>query len=74
MILMRKTPGLIGLIAASFVASANAAEGGWPQYAGEAGGDRYSALDQINRGNVAGLEVAWSYRSSRVRLLTGLSR
>jgi len=50
---------LIGGIAAIAVAD----EGGWPQYGGESGGGRYSKLDQINLENVAGLELAWSYRT-----------
>ena len=40
-----------------------AADGGWPQYAGEPGGDRYSSLTQINRDNVKELELAWSFRT-----------
>lgn len=40
-----------------------AADKGWPQYAGEPGGDRYSSLTQINRENVQQLELAWSYRT-----------
>jgi quinoprotein glucose dehydrogenase len=35
----------------------------WPHYGGGAGGTRYSPLDEINRGNVANLEVAWTYRT-----------
>lgn len=35
----------------------------WPHYGGDAGGTRYSALDQINRENVADLEIAWTYRT-----------
>ncbi|NND53896.1 MAG: hypothetical protein HKN56_02870, partial [Gammaproteobacteria bacterium] len=35
----------------------------WPTYGGHEGGGRYSALDQINRDNVADLDVAWSYRT-----------
>lgn len=33
----------------------------WPVYGGTSKGDRYSALKQINRGNVSQLQVAWSY-------------
>jgi quinoprotein glucose dehydrogenase len=40
-----------------------AAEGDWPIYAGDAGGQRYSGLDQITRANVAKLEVAWQIRT-----------
>lgn len=35
----------------------------WHRSHGDAGGARYSALDQIHRGNVANLQVAWTYRS-----------
>lgn len=35
----------------------------WTVSHGDAGARRYSALDQINRGNVARLETAWTYRS-----------
>ncbi len=33
----------------------------WPHYGGDAGGTRYSPLKQIHRGNVAKLQVAWTY-------------
>ncbi len=33
----------------------------WPAYGGNAAGNRYSALDQINLDNVHELEVVWSY-------------
>jgi len=36
---------------------------GWQYYGGDAGGNRYSDLGQINRGNVAHLSVAWQYRT-----------
>ena len=36
---------------------------GWPFYGGNAGGERYSPLDQIDRGNAADLEVAWQIRT-----------
>src|SRR5436309_3172755 len=35
----------------------------WPYYGRDAGGSRYSPLDQVNRGNVARLQVAWTYHS-----------
>jgi len=34
---------------------------GWDQYLGGSDSAQYSALDQINTGNVGQLEVAWSY-------------
>ncbi|MBI4324172.1 MAG: PQQ-binding-like beta-propeller repeat protein [Chloroflexi bacterium] len=35
----------------------------WHRSHGDSGGTRYSALDQINRRNVADLQVAWVYHS-----------
>ncbi len=43
-----------------------AAASDWSHYAGNAGGQQYSALDQINRSNVGQLEVAWQYRSGEL--------
>jgi quinoprotein glucose dehydrogenase len=37
--------------------------GEWRTTGGEPGNTRYSALDQINRGNVAQLKVAWTYHT-----------
>ncbi len=33
----------------------------WPVYGGQAAGTHYSSLQQIDRGNVAKLKVAWTY-------------
>lgn len=35
----------------------------WTAYGRDQGGSRFSPLDQINRGNVAQLKVAWTYRT-----------
>src|SRR5262245_39966705 len=43
------------------VARAGGADQEWRTVGGESGGSRYSTLNQINRGNVARLEVAWTY-------------
>jgi quinoprotein glucose dehydrogenase len=37
--------------------------GDWPEYGGDLAGQRYSALNQITRSNVAQLNVAWTYHS-----------
>jgi quinoprotein glucose dehydrogenase len=42
-------------------AAAQAADVDWPAYGGDAGKTRHSTLTQINRDNVARLEVAWTY-------------
>ena len=36
---------------------------GWPIYAGDAGGSRYSPLEELRPDNVHALEVAWTYRT-----------
>src|SRR5207248_128714 len=41
----------------------SSADAGWPNYGNDPGGSRYSALQQINRNNVAQLRVAWTYRT-----------
>ncbi len=45
------------------LAQQGAVDGQWLSYAGDGGGLRYSALDQIDAGNVAGLEVAWVWKA-----------
>ena len=40
---------------------AELAEGDWPHYAGDAGAMGYSPLQEINRNNVASLELAWTW-------------
>ena len=36
---------------------------GWPAWGGDAGGSRYSPLDEITRANVGDLAVAWRFRT-----------
>jgi quinoprotein glucose dehydrogenase len=38
----------------------------WPHYGGDAGGSKYSALDQINKMNVKNLKVAWTFDSGEL--------
>jgi len=38
----------------------------WPAYGRDAGGSRYSPLTQIDRRNVGGLTVVWTYRTGDV--------
>jgi quinoprotein glucose dehydrogenase len=40
---------------------------GWMHYGGDAGGSRFSSLQQINRENVQNLELAWQYRTGAVQ-------
>ena len=40
-----------------------APDAGWPNYGYDPGGTRYSPAKQIDRGNVAQLQVAWTYRT-----------
>lgn len=47
---------------------------GWPHYGNDQGGTRYSSLAQINRGNVAQLRVAWTFRTGALLNETYLNR
>jgi quinoprotein glucose dehydrogenase len=38
----------------------------WPNYGNDDGGTRYSAARQIDRTNVAGLQLAWTYRTGLI--------
>jgi len=38
----------------------------WRHWGGDAGGQKYSPLRQIHRGNVGKLEVAWTYRTGEI--------
>lgn len=60
---MRASFPAIGLVLVLAAPPAPAAAQDWPVYAGDAGGQRFSPLDQIERGNVARLEVAWRIRT-----------
>jgi len=42
-------------------AAQSTAAGDWPAYGRDRGGERFSPLDRINRGNVSRLAVAWEY-------------
>ena len=42
-------------------AASNDVAGGWGNWGNNPGGERWSPLDQVNRDNVRGLEVAWRY-------------
>ena len=41
----------------------SAQNGDWTAYGRDAGGERFSPLDAINRDNVASLEIAWTFRT-----------
>src|ERR1700760_3842234 len=41
----------------------NAMDGDWPNYGRDPGGQRYSPLADVNRSNVSGLKVAWTFRT-----------
>lgn len=54
------------LLLASSVSADRPPGEGWPFVGGDPGNTRFSPLKQINRGNVAQLEVAWTYRHGDV--------
>ena len=55
--------GIVTLLQARVPRPAEPGYRGWPAYGGGPDSIRYSRLDQINRGNVKQLEVAWTYDS-----------
>ena len=61
---MRTLPAFL-LLCLTSLGSAQVA-GDWPVYGGDAGGMKYSALDQINRDNVARLEPVWTWHSQDI--------
>jgi quinoprotein glucose dehydrogenase len=42
------------------------ASGDWPHYGGDAGGSRWSPLDQIDRSNVRQLAITWQFRTGEL--------
>ena len=51
------------VITGSAFAQRGAEEGEWRYYGGDAGTTKYSPLDQIDRENVADLQIAWRWRT-----------
>ncbi len=50
----------------SAFAQRGAEEGEWRYYGGDAGTTKYSPLDQIDRANVADLQIAWRWRTDNL--------
>ena len=55
---------MLGLSAHPASAQQGAPNGEWPTYAGDLGGTKYSALDQIDAANFNDLEIAWRWASA----------
>jgi quinoprotein glucose dehydrogenase len=56
-------PGSFGAVAPAYSQNGRVSEADWPAYGRDAGGSRYSPLSDVNRANVNGLKVAWTYRT-----------
>ena len=54
---------LLLVASVSAAGQSGAANGEWQFYGGDAGSTRYAPLDQINRDNVADLEVKWRWQT-----------
>ena len=50
----------------AFAAEAAGGVADWPYYGGDAGGERYSPLTQIDKKNVGQLKIAWEYHTGDV--------
>jgi quinoprotein glucose dehydrogenase len=60
---MSATSMILLLGAPTAIAQHGAQNGEWRVWGGDAGSTRYSAVDQVDRDNVAELEIAWIWRS-----------
>src|SRR5438105_11765397 len=58
---------LAALMTAAACAHGAAPNADWSVTGGDPGNSRYSVLEQINRGNVGRLRVAWTYHTGDVR-------
>ncbi len=54
---------LATFLAAALLTAASPHDDDWPVYGHDAGGTKYSPLDQINRQNVKNLQVAWTFHT-----------
>jgi quinoprotein glucose dehydrogenase len=54
---------VLALSLASAALAQSPADGDWPAYGRDAGGQRYSPLAAINRDNVGSLKVAWTFHT-----------
>ena len=61
-----RTLTLLLLTTSATASESDRGAGEWHFYGQDAGGARYSSLDQIHRGNVADLERAWTYRTGDI--------
>jgi quinoprotein glucose dehydrogenase len=63
-------PAIAGILVAiclyAAIANAQNSDGEWPNYGNDPGGMRYSPLDQIDRGNVTRLKVAWVFHTGEI--------
>ncbi len=63
---LRKSRSVTALGLLLLAASAAHGAGDWPEYGGDAGGQRYTTQTQITPENVGDLEVAWTWRHGDV--------
>ena len=61
--MQRTKSAVLALLLSAAAWSAEPQLGQWPYYGGDAGGSKYSALAQIDAGNVRSLDVAWTWDS-----------
>src|SRR5690242_12110202 len=60
------SPSSVGRILLMMVLSPSVSAQEWRFYGGDAGGTRFSALQQINRSNVGKLKRAWTYHMGEI--------
>ena len=67
-------PLLLALLLSAAASAAEPQRGQWPYYGGDAGSSKYSALAQIDAGNVRSLQVAWTWNSPDDALVGSATR
>ncbi|HVS94979.1 MAG TPA: pyrroloquinoline quinone-dependent dehydrogenase [Puia sp.] len=69
----KKYPGwlLSALLSVPVVAAAQTSAGSWAYYGQDAGGMRYTSLDQINERTVHSLKPVWTYRTGELKKYEG---
>ena len=63
---VRTIPAIVAILLGTAVAATaqqGARDGEWRYYGADAGSTKYSTLDQIDRDNVADLQIAWRWRT-----------
>lgn len=65
---------VFSLISSSYKEDRQAGNTDWPEYQGDGSRSHYAALSQINKENISGLKIAWTFRSGGADTLLNRSQ